>query len=86
MEERRNSPRLRSLKGGRILYLNGAASRDCAIRNLSANGAKLVLENIVGIPESFDLQFEDGSIRCCRVRWKKPAELGVEFLLESGLA
>lgn len=63
MEERRKAPRIKSLKGGRIIYLNGSATRDCAIRNLSASGAKLILDNIVGIPDQFNLQFEDGTQR-----------------------
>ncbi|ODT13897.1 MAG: hypothetical protein ABS35_36510 [Kaistia sp. SCN 65-12] len=79
MEERRKAPRIKSLKGGRIIYLNGSATRDCAIRNLSASGAKLILDNIVGIPDQFNLQFEDGTQRHCTIRWKKLSELGVEF-------
>lgn len=80
MDERRASPRLRSLKGARILYNNGATTRDCTIRNLSAGGAKLVMETTVGLPESFALALEDGSQRLCEVRWRKFTEMGVEFV------
>lgn len=78
-EERRKEPRIKSLKGGRIVYLNGAATRDCAIRNLSASGAKLIIDSTAGIPDQFSLLFEDGSQRWCIVRWRKLSEIGVEF-------
>lgn len=78
-EERRKEPRIKALKGGRIVYLNGAATRDCAIRNLSTSGAKLITDSTAGLPEQFALMFEDGSQRWCIVRWRKLAEIGVAF-------
>ena len=79
MHERRKSPRMRAFKGARIIYNNGATTRDCTIRNLSSGGAKLVMETTVGLPESFALVLEDGSRRQCEIRWRKLSELGVEF-------
>ncbi|UXT20417.1 PilZ domain-containing protein [Agrobacterium tumefaciens] len=85
MDERRVSSRLRTLKGARILYNNGSTTRDCAIRNLSSGGAKLVMETTVGLPEHFTLALEDGSQRLCQVRWRKFTELGVEFASDKTL-
>lgn len=79
MNERRLSPRLRTLKGARIIYNNGSNTRDCTIRNLSTGGSKLVMETTMGLPENFVLVLEDGSLRRCTVRWRKFSELGVEF-------
>lgn len=78
-EDRRKAPRIKARKGGRIVYLNGAATRDCAIRNLSTSGARLVVESTAGLPDQFGLMFEDGSQRWCIVRWRRLAELGIEF-------
>jgi hypothetical protein len=79
MEERRKSQRIRSFKGGSIVFMNGAATRDCAVKNLSAKGAKLTLESIVGIPDHFILQFEDGTQKESFARWRSPAAMGLEF-------
>lgn len=79
MDERRKSPRVRAFKGARIIYNNGATTRDCTIRNLSSGGAKLVMESTVGLPGRFVLAFEDGSRRQCVIRWRRLNELGVEF-------
>ncbi|MCF1449844.1 PilZ domain-containing protein [Agrobacterium vitis] len=80
MSERRDTARLRALKGARIIHGNGSMTRDSTIRNLSAGGAKLVLQSTADIPDLFDLLFDDGARRSCRVRWRKLTELGVEFL------
>ncbi len=80
MAERRDSPRLRALKGARIVYGDGSMTRDCTIRNLSDGGARLVLQSTADIPDVFNLFFDDGARKSCAVRWRKLTELGVEFL------
>lgn len=81
MDERRASPRIRAFKGARIIYNNGMATRDCTIRNLSAGGARLVMETTVELPNGFELALEDGSRRQCEIRWRRFNELGVEFVV-----
>jgi PilZ domain-containing protein len=79
--EQRKAPRQRTLKGGRIVFNEGYASFSCIIRNLSARGAKLQLESVLGIPSEFTLMFDDGSPpRICIIRWREPTSLGVEFM------
>lgn len=78
MRERKET-RSKTLKGGRIVFLNGSATRDCAIRNVSASGARLVMESVQGLPDEFKLEFEDGTRKACFVRWRKFMEMGVEF-------
>jgi hypothetical protein len=52
--EKRNIPRLRTLKGGSVLF--GVASAiDCVIRNMSETGAQLAVESPVGVPDEFTL-------------------------------
>ncbi|RCW24691.1 PilZ domain-containing protein [Ciceribacter lividus] len=79
MNDKRAEPRLRSLKGARIVFNNGFSTMDCMARNLSPGGAKLVLQSTVGIPDSFGLNFEDGSRHNCSVRWRTATELGISF-------
>ena len=80
VDERRASPRIRAFKGARIIYNNGVATRDCTIRNLSAGGARLVMETTMELPNVFELALEDGSRRQCEIRWRRFNELGVEFM------
>lgn len=84
MDELRKSPRVRSLKGARIVYDNGTKTRDCTIRNMSKDGAKLVMESAMQLPDAFILLFDDGNQRFCRVRWRKINEIGVEFMNGAG--
>lgn len=79
MDDRRADPRLRALKGARIAFNNGFSTMDCMARNISPAGAKLVLRSTVGIPDSFQLTFEDGVRRNCTVRWRTITDLGVSF-------
>lgn len=76
---RRTERRNRVFKGGRIVFHRGDSSIDCIIRDLSEAGAKLRVESIIGIPDEFELQSSDGHSWHCRVRWRKAAELGVQF-------
>jgi hypothetical protein len=78
--ERRRFSRRRALKGGEIAFNLGHSVIDCTIREFSDGGARLVVENTVGIPNEFALAFQDGRpARRCRVVWRKGQALGVEF-------
>ena len=80
-EQRRSVPRHRALKGGRIVFNRGASSIDCTIRDLSADGAKLVVESVVGIPNEFELLLDQGTLgRLCTRRWNSQKTIGVHFL------
>ena len=80
MEERRRFPRHRTLKSGKIVVQSGRWVVDCTVRNLSANGALLVVRKLAGIPEQFDLVLEtSGEHHPCRVAWRGEDRVGVEF-------
>jgi hypothetical protein len=55
------------------------ATIDCMVRNLSDRGACLAVESSIGIPDSFDLVLNNGSVRDCRVTWRKATKIGAEF-------
>jgi len=78
MPERRKSPRNRSFKGGRIVTNHRQSVISCTVRNLSAHGANLQVDNPLGIPAFFDL-IVDGRTRSCDVIWKAANRLGVTF-------
>lgn len=79
MEERRIAPRKRTLKGARIAINDGYSTFDCTVRNLSETGAKLKLASTLGVPDAFDLIFDDGRKFACTVMWRQGEELGVSF-------
>jgi hypothetical protein len=60
-----------SFKGSKI---------DCAVHDISVDGAKIEIDSYIVIPDSFDLLMhtESGKQRC-HVVWRKRARIGVAF-------
>jgi hypothetical protein len=79
-DERRRYHRNRTLKGGRIVINDGHSTFDCTVRNLSEEGAKLIVTSIIGVPQRFGLTLHDGRNFDCEVIWHTETELGVRFL------
>ncbi len=77
---KREAVRQRTLKGGTIVYGDGIFAAQCSVRDLSESGAKLKLTGSVTIPDTFVLTIEVDSVEYdCKVAWRTPDELGVEF-------
>lgn len=77
--ERRGSARLRTLKGGLIIF-GTAPAVECIIRNMSESGALLAV-NSAGIPDKFTLLIKpEMRKRDCQVIWRSTDKLGVRFL------
>lgn len=79
-DERRRHHRNRTLKGGRIVTNDGHSTFDCTVRNLSEEGAKLIVASIIGLPQRFRLSLLDGRNFECEIIWHTETELGVRFL------
>jgi hypothetical protein len=81
MEEKRSEHRRRRLKAGSIIFNNMQCVMDCQMRDLSKRGARLSLNNTVGIPDEFQVTLP-GVVekRWARKAWMKLDEIGVEFL------
>ena len=78
--ERRPSPRSRVLLSGVVAYGDGAFSFDCAFRNLSATGARVVMGKNTQFPSQFFLiNIRDRVAYDCTVVWNKGNEVGVAF-------
>ena len=76
--EKRAAPRQRVLKRGMIVY--GGGSADCTVRNLSATGARVDIESLTGLPNSFMLVIEsDQFMRRGRPVWYTDKKLGIAF-------
>lgn len=79
MEERRRGSRLRTLKGGLILF-GTAPTFECVIRNMSDLGALLMI-NPIGIPDEFTLVVKPEMVkRACQIAWHSADKIGVRFV------
>ena len=79
MTDHRVAPRRRLLKAGKISFGGGVI--DCVVKNFSKTGAALDVETPVGIPDNFTLVIDADNIDMpCRVVWRKPSKIGVQFL------
>ncbi|HXX09767.1 MAG TPA: PilZ domain-containing protein [Pseudolabrys sp.] len=79
MVENRTNPRVRTLKGGSIIFGVGSTV-DCVIRNLSETGACLEVASPIGIPDEFSLQIKpDSTKRDCHVVWRAANRIGLHF-------
>jgi hypothetical protein len=53
---------------------------ECAVFNVSASGAKLLLNGPMNFPDTFKLAVNSGPAKTCRIAWRKGNEYGVEFV------
>lgn len=78
--ERRQHARSRTLIGAQIIFNQRQSTLDCTVRNLSEQGALLILSDAVATPELFELYFPvKRESRMVRARWREGARQGVEF-------
>jgi hypothetical protein len=80
VSDRRKEQRRLTYIGGRASFFHGRSSADLLIRNTSASGAKLIVQNSNFIPDKFDLMIPmlqaEFSVCAC---WRRYNEIGVEF-------
>lgn len=78
MQERRRIHRTRMFKAAKLF--EHACTADCVVQDISAHGARIVLVSTACIPDTFDLSLDSGrTLRSCRVAWRSPMEIGVQF-------
>jgi hypothetical protein len=79
-KDRRNVARTRILRGAKIIVPHKSSVIHCTVQNITSGGACLKVANTYGLPDSFELTFEQGRTRrACRVAWRTTDELGVAF-------
>jgi PilZ domain-containing protein len=80
MDEKRKIARRRVLKEGKIVFADGMRVIDCTIRDMSDNGARLLIANSVGVPETFHLfEKSSGMVYPATVVWRQPRAIGIKF-------
>jgi hypothetical protein len=77
----RAAPRRKVFKAGTAASNNRHLTVSCTVRDLSATGARLRVENLASIPDTFELIIAvDGLEASCEVVWRKTNEVGVKFI------
>lgn len=83
-EDKRIVPRNRVLKSAKIVSKDNKTIIDCAIRNQSDTGAQVVVEQVISVPEEFQLYLaSDNTVRDAVVVWRRGDRVGVAFTGES---
>ena len=77
---RRSHSRIRTLKGGQIIYNNANCIADCLILNMSDGGASLQATDAIDLPIHITLKEKQGKSYKCEVCWQHGKKLGVRFI------
>jgi two-component system cell cycle response regulator len=80
MDDKRKIHRRRVLKEGKIVFADAMRVIDCTIRDMSADGARLLIANTVGVPDSFNLyEKSTGMLYPTSIVWRQSNAVGVRF-------
>ena len=86
MTDKRDSSRQRTLLTGLVVFGGGSRSLGCAIRDLSASGARIELAGPEPLPRSIWLvEVRSGMAHDCRIAWTEGRQHGVQFLSSTDL-
>jgi len=81
MEERRKAPRARAYLPARVVFNSKNSTKDCLVRNLTEEGARIVFEDSKAIPEEFEFLIPTKQDhRQARMVWRHGSDAGVLFL------
>ena len=78
MIEPRRAMRRRLVRTGTIAFAGSGI--DCTVRNISGTGASLDIPDRIPIPSHFRLVVGGVIDRTCRVVWRKPGRVVVDFI------
>lgn len=76
----RSSERVRSFLRAQIIFNNRMSTIDCIIKNISATGARIALNDTLALPTEFDIYIpQKGRGHHARLIWRDKVSIGVEF-------
>ena len=80
MEEKRKHPRTEVNEPAFVSA--GGSVMSCTVRNISAEGAAIEVDNPAFVPQNFSLVMaNDSSVRQCRIAWIQQKRIGVTFVV-----
>ena len=81
MSDQRKAQRNRTYLGGVIAFNHRSCTLDCLVRDMSAQGAKIIFESTVSVPDEFDIMIRHkGESRRARIMWRDETQAGVTFV------
>jgi hypothetical protein len=81
MQNKRKERREATVWPGRIAFERGAQLRECIVRDISKDGARLTLANVHTLPSQFELLIlTTGEIFQAAAKWRRGREVGVYFV------
>ena len=80
-EREKRGGRRQPLRYSAWLALDAGQRHDCMISNVSQSGARIEVRDSSAIPDHFVLMLTStgAARRFCRVMWRKPNQIGVQF-------
>ena len=78
--EARKVQRMPAYLGGKIIFSQNYCVFDCLIKNISPKGARITIESVRNVPDSFKLyiaRYE--KVFQCKTQWRGTGQLGVSF-------
>ena len=82
--ERRGSARFRCFRMARCVFHNGRTELEVTVRNISATGARIVCDELISLPDQFELHLHDGhgrfELRKVRRVWSRGFTAGLHFV------
>jgi hypothetical protein len=79
VQDRRKERRVKMLKAGKVV-LTDCLAVNCAVRDISPNGARLEFEGPVALPETFSLRLVSAELDIpATVIWQRRLEAGIRF-------
>jgi hypothetical protein len=82
MRERRIAKRVDTLRRATLVSSRLSSSLDCSLRDLSATGARLLVDGDAAVPDEFVLVLDHRRLSC-RVAWRAKRQVGVRFVVEA---
>jgi PilZ domain len=80
MNERRASRRLKSFLRGVVYFDKRRSETACMVRDLSEDGARIILSQTIAIPDIIELQIpQREQMIAARVEWRRADEAGLSF-------
>lgn len=78
--ERRVAPRMRVLKRAKIIFNHGFSTFDSVVRNISATGALLTMDEAVHLPKEFMISIGEEPERPAKLIYRRSMFAGIRFL------
>lgn len=80
MDNKREEPRMRRLKEGRIIFNSKKSLMSCIVRDASSTGARVTVGEPYLVPHEFEFAVQGQTPRPARKIWIRQNEMGLQFL------